>query len=264
MSKSYDLNGIPDEMKLLRGWLYWVGNKVPKTLRRDPATNKCNHNNPACLSRLEEVLHRIRHFTSKHGLAFSFQREFGLTYIDLDDCHNPDTGELTGFASSVVERLDSYTEISIGRKGLHIVCRGQVPRPRLHTKRRWSGRQIEIKPFGFYMTVSGDQLHGTPLIIQERQSELTVPYEEIFGDEPKPVKRRPEKNKREVRADNGLDLSACEFAICCELAKAGLNYDEIERALIADPIMNRRKWRERRDYRNKTILAALKYVLRHA
>src|ERR1017187_4379632 len=156
MDKTYDLTGIPDEMKCLHGWLYWVGNKYPKTLRVDPQTGSGNHNNPACLASLDDVLEHIRHFTCRHGLAFSFQREFGLTYIDLDDCRNPESGELTEFASSIVERLDSYSEISVSKRGLHIVVRGQVDRPRMHTRTKWAGQQIEIKPHSFYMTVSGN------------------------------------------------------------------------------------------------------------
>ncbi len=109
MEKTYDLSGIPEEMKRLRGWLYWINKKIPRTITKDPLTNKCNHTNPACLASLEEVLERIQHFTIRHGLAFGFLREFGLTYIDLDDCRDPATGALTEFSSSVVERMSSYT-----------------------------------------------------------------------------------------------------------------------------------------------------------
>ncbi len=81
MEKTYNVNGIPNEMKELPGWMWWVGNKIPRTLRKDPATGKCNHNNPACLASLNEVLERIAQFKCKHGLAFSFLRDFGYCYL---------------------------------------------------------------------------------------------------------------------------------------------------------------------------------------
>jgi len=46
MGLTYDLSGIPEEMACLHGWLYWVGNKVPRTLKKDPVTGKCNHTYP--------------------------------------------------------------------------------------------------------------------------------------------------------------------------------------------------------------------------
>ncbi len=260
MEKTYNVNGIPNEMKELPGWLWWIGDKFPRTLRLDPATNECNHNNPFCLGSLKQVLYKIRHFTREHGLAFSFQREFGLTYIDLDDCRNPDTGELTEFASNIVDRLASYTEISVGKDGLHIVVYGQVEKPKIHTKVNWRGKQIEIKPFNFYMTVSGTHLAGTPQRVEERQPELTALYEEIFWEEPGPVIKRPEKNKPEVRGDNDVDRSACDFSICCDLARTGMSADEIEEVLRDHALMNRPKWTERPDYRRKTIQAALNSV----
>ena len=179
MKKTFHLDGIPDEMKQMRAWLYWIRDKLPKTLRNDPMTGKCNHTNPDCLASLEEVLARIEHFTCPHGLAFGFLREFGLTYVDLDDCRNPQTGELTEFATDVVRRLNSYTEISIGGKGLHLVVRAQVEKSRMHTKRKWAGKQIEIKSQGFYMTVSGNRFRRDP---QRNRRPTNSAYGSLRGD----------------------------------------------------------------------------------
>ncbi len=214
MEKTYNLPGIPDEMKDLCGWMYWIGKKIPRTITKDPVTNKCNHTNLACLASLEEVLERIQHFSCRHGLAFGFLREFGLTYIDLDDCRDPATGALTEFSSSVVERMSSYTEVSISGRGLHIVTRGQVESTRMHTRIRWAGRQIEIKPFGFYMTVSGNHLVGTPRTIEDRQAELSLIYHEVFDPEPRLKKAREKSEERGPKTSTGPDLSACDLSVC--------------------------------------------------
>jgi primase-polymerase (primpol)-like protein len=268
VSKTYNVDGIPNEMKRLPGWLYWVDKKIPKTLRKDPSTGKCNHNNPACLGSLEEVLQQIRHFNCKHGLAFSFRREFDLTYIDLDNCRDPETSVLTEFAQGIVERMNSYTEISPSRKGLHIVVRGQVERPRMHTTPNHAGRQIEIKPYGFYMTVTGSLLLGTPPTVEERQHDLSALYEELFGNNRERAvqiqstrTRRASTAKRvQPRDERSLDRSADDFALCTDLVKGGLTDVQIEDVLTALPFMNRPKWRDRPDYRKKTIQAARKAV----
>lgn len=260
MEATYDLTKIPEDMKCLRGWLYWVGNKVPKTLRKDPQTGKCNHTDPDCLANLDDVLATIEHFTCRHGLAFSFLRTFGLTYVDLDDCRDPETGELSNFASDIVQRLNSYTEVSIGKKGLHIVVRGQVERPRMNTKTNYAGRRIEIKPYGFYMTVSADHLSGTPRPIEDRQGELTAVYQEIFPASSTKSTERPERRAKPQENSDGIDLSACDFAICRDLAVAGMTFDEIEQILIDHPIMKRPKWTDRPDYRKSTITAALNSI----
>ncbi len=176
--------------------------------------------------------------------------------FDLDDSRNPDTGELTGFASSIVKRLNSFTEISIGKAGLHVVVRGQVERTRMHTRKNWAGQQIEIKPYGCFMTVSGNRLESTPREVQDRQSELSALYEEIFKEEPEPATRRA-KNTQAARGDSRIDRSACNYALCCELAKAGMTDERIEQLLRDEPIMGK-KWRERSDYRKRTIDAARK------
>lgn len=263
MRRMYNLGGIPASMAVLHGWMYWVDNKIPKTIRTDPATGKCNHNNPYCLASIDEVLERVRNFRCRHGLAFSFQREFRLTYVDLDDCRDPATGELTEFAAGIVRRLNSYTEVSVSGKGLHIVVRGQVEKPRMHTKTRWAGRQIEIKPFNFYMTVSGDRLDGTPTDVQDRQAELSQLYDEVFGQEAgpgsQPARRQPRVRNPPApeRSADGVDLSACDFSICRDLAKTGMTAVEIEELLKDHPAMDRPKWRDREDYRRRTIQAAV-------
>jgi primase-polymerase (primpol)-like protein len=44
----------------------------------------------------------------------------GVVGIDLDDCRDPVTGEITPEAQEIVRRLHSYTEVSPSGTGLHI------------------------------------------------------------------------------------------------------------------------------------------------
>lgn len=49
------------------------------------------------------------------------------TLIDFDDARDPDTGALHPEAIEVVERADSYTQVSSSGCGIHVIVRGALP-----------------------------------------------------------------------------------------------------------------------------------------
>ena len=53
----------------------------------------------------------------------------GLTFIDLDDVRDPDTGALDSWAAQMVEKFDSWAEISVSGTGAHIFVHGTLPGP---------------------------------------------------------------------------------------------------------------------------------------
>jgi hypothetical protein len=56
------------------------------------------------------------------GIALSEEEE--LLCIDLDDVRDPATGQVEQWARDMVEKCQSYTEISVSGKGLHIYGKG--------------------------------------------------------------------------------------------------------------------------------------------
>ena len=55
--------------------------------------------------------------------------------IDLDKCRNKTTGLVAAWAMKLVERFDSYTEISPSGEGLHIILELTAPLPEGDRKR---------------------------------------------------------------------------------------------------------------------------------
>jgi putative DNA primase/helicase len=51
----------------------------------------------------------------------------GFVGVDLDKCRQRDTGVIEAWASAIVERLNSYTEVSMSGTGIHVICRGELP-----------------------------------------------------------------------------------------------------------------------------------------
>ena len=59
------------------------------------------------------------------GIGFEFGYS-GVIGIDLDDCMN-DVGTPEPWAEEIINEIDSYTEISVSGKGIHILAEGEIP-----------------------------------------------------------------------------------------------------------------------------------------
>ena len=62
------------------------------------------------------------------GIGFVFTDDDPIVGVDLDDCREPDTCEAEPPAQDIIDRLDSYTEISPSGTGFHVLLRGNFPR----------------------------------------------------------------------------------------------------------------------------------------
>ncbi len=72
--------------------------------------------------------HRAGRFA---GIGYEFHAGEGFFGIDLDDVRDPQTGKLTPLAAAVVALADTYTEPSPSGRGVHIIGRGELPRPEI-------------------------------------------------------------------------------------------------------------------------------------
>lgn len=92
--------------------------------------------------------------------------------IDLDDCRDPETGEIQQWAQEIVRRLGSYTEISPSGRGLHIIATVR-DKSNLPAGRKMGN--IEFYTCNRYITITGNRLENAPSEIQEL-------VQELFGD----------------------------------------------------------------------------------
>jgi primase-polymerase (primpol)-like protein len=94
--------------------------------------------------------------------------------VDLDDCRDPTTGELTSWAQDIVDRLDSYSEVSPSGRGVHVIVEGELPPGR---NRRGD---VEMYDEARFFTVTTDHIEGTPTSLERRQDALLgVHYEYV-------------------------------------------------------------------------------------
>lgn len=166
--------------------LAWVGNrwaKLPLQADGRPASAT----NPQHMQTLAGALKNT--FDSEHrcdGIGVGLLEELGVVGIDLDNCRNPTTGELTPTAQDILGRLPgAYAEVSVSGTGIHILVvgsyAGQRTRP---AKKPADGTGIELYPAGRYFTLTGRlvQLPNRPRMRpgHDFSAELQAIYDQYF------------------------------------------------------------------------------------
>lgn len=115
------------------------------------------------------------------GIGFVFDGDGLIAGIDLDDCRDPETGEIVGWATDIVERLDSFAEVSPSGTGLHVYVYGFIPEG--GNKTDFETGEVEMYDNARYFTVTGDHLDGTTETVEQRQGALKDLHSEVFGDD---------------------------------------------------------------------------------
>ena len=88
------------------------------------------------------------------GIGYVFTDDDPFVGIDLDHCREPESGDLSAWASKLVNEIDSYTEVSPSGTGVKIILASdeQVP------SRRKSSPGIEIYASQRFFTLTGHAL----------------------------------------------------------------------------------------------------------
>lgn len=279
------LKDLPAE---LQGGKYFVGwryeeregkkTKVPVNARTGGYASVTD---PSTWSSLKEAMGAAGRFRCS-GVGRVVVTGDGYCGIDLDKCRDPQTGELTPLATTIVKTLNSYTEITSSNCGVRVWIRATLPGLRC----RKDG--VEIYADGRYFTLTGNHLTNTPRTIEPRQTELEQIYNMLFPgkveavglngyDEEKSdawahwrkvpddeLLRRARKNPKFKQlwdgdtSEYGGDDSRADSALCCHLAYwTGKDPERIERLFNHSKLADRDKWQKREDYRQRTIASAI-------
>jgi putative DNA primase/helicase len=93
-----------------------------------------------------------------------------LVLLDLDHSVDKPTGTITDpQAAEIVRDLNSYTEVSPSRTGLHILAYASVPGKNIHTA-------IELYGQDRFTTITTNHFAGTPATIEQRQDAIASLY----------------------------------------------------------------------------------------
>ncbi len=171
-------NNVPKDLTSIPQWVAWskTAGRNGKTAKIpiNPKSGKpAKTNAPETWTSFDEALAYSR-LHNLPGVGFVFSETDEFVGIDLDHCIDPDTGAMNDEAKEIVDRLNSYAEISPSGQGLHIFVRGGLPEgPRKNGK-------VEIYDSKRFFTVTGNVVEGAPSAVIERHAELLQLYDELF------------------------------------------------------------------------------------
>lgn len=140
--------------------------------------------------------------------------------IDLDDCRNPDTEELSDIAQDIIAMMDTYCEVSPTGTGVKLLCIGSLPDG---AKTKNKAGTVELYASGRYFTLTGNRIEGTPKRVEERHEQLNAVWRKYIGSQ-QPRRMSAQNGHTQNHAHNGHDSGADQRALESMLripAKAG-------------------------------------------
>ena len=149
------VDNIPKELQDLKQWVCWKKganqeNGKPTKLPIDAMTGRfAKVSDPTTFTTLEKAIIAEKQF-GLDGIGFVFQGN-GYFGIDLDDCSKELKDEF-------INHMQSYSETSQSGNGIHIICKGHLPKGRNRVK------GIEMYDDKRYFIMTGNKIGNYDLV----------------------------------------------------------------------------------------------------
>jgi primase-polymerase (primpol)-like protein len=156
-----DFNEIPLDLKTIPRFLLWkytlVGDAEHQKWSKLPVmpTGKAaSSTNPATWT---DFLTAQKAYENGNfdGIGFVFTGDDDLVGVDIDDCRDPDTGNLSDFARKIVDNVQGYCEVSPSGTGVKIFTRADLQAAHVD-----HSIGLEVYPKSRYFTITGHKLQG--------------------------------------------------------------------------------------------------------
>lgn len=260
------IKNFPQELRDLDQWVVWRtevrGDKPTKVPYNARTGGMAMTDNPSTWTKFD---HACNVFSRGQydGVGFVFSEHDPYCGIDFDN-RVDNNGEFEDQHRDWLIGLASYSEYSTSGTGAHVIIRGVLP----EGGRKSSKHDIEMYDRLRFFVVTGDHVLGTPLSINDRQSEIERLHTDVFPPQAQQEKRQPvaagniphddralldrmfsAKNGSDIRAlwngDTSAynhDESAADIALCNHFAfYTGNDAERIDR-LFRQSGLYREKW----------------------
>jgi putative DNA primase/helicase len=149
------LENIPEEMRQYRHWIVWKLEERDGKLTKVPyiagGVGRASSTDSLSWRSFEEAVQALHASPGRYdGIGFVFSSGDPFAGVDLDDCRNPETGELEEWAEKIIADFGGYAEASPSGEGVHIIVRGKAP-----NKKRG---QVETYSSERFFTVTGKRI----------------------------------------------------------------------------------------------------------
>lgn len=201
------------ELKKLRQWVCWKevkkkGDKKPSKVLINPHTGRAAKSNDSTTwGTIRQANALLKKQKNLKGLGFVFTKDDPFLGIDLDDCLDPETGELAPWANEIIDLLNSYAEISPSGTGVHIIVKAAFPGGP-HSTPDGMPFSVEMYDDVRYFATTGNVLRDAPIReAQEAVNEIHRRWVEVKG---RPLK---ETTQEEHKTASPAERSDYERAI---------------------------------------------------
>ena len=187
---------LPPELLELHQWILWFEerrgdklDKIPSAPWKTGHWKQASATDPQNWTDFDTAIEWAKK-RDGYGVGFCFRPEGGIVGIDLDGCID-ETGNVSKKAQRIIERANSYTELSPSGRGIHIIVKGILPAA--ITK----NDGVEAYDRDRFFTVSGRRLISAPCAVNEAQDLLDELYEK-YGRKIAPLFVTPEEKKMSI------------------------------------------------------------------
>jgi len=167
---------VPAALRAHRQWVCW------KYIKRQGKQTKCPINprdgggadstDSSTWTSFDEAVATWHANDRYAGVGFVFAADDPFTGVDLDGCIDDD-GAIVPGAREIIDSLNSYTEVSPSGRGVKVFIIGQKPDGCGCKSKKIEGyKETEIYSRERYFTFTGRHVAGTPLTVEDRQSQL--------------------------------------------------------------------------------------------
>lgn len=288
------------ELRAERIWTAWriekrlskKTGKLEPTKRPYYAINRgASHSNPATWRTYDQIVALVaKHDGHFNGIGFFFGDTRERWGADFDKVLDPTTGAFrVPEAETLVKALDSYSEITPSKGGIHVVGRGGEALPpdlkggTNKTYQTADGHTWKIELYNQlrFFTYTGDHLSDTPTSIEPRPTEANALYTHLKREPDKQTAEAKENDAGASRADDRAvlaqalaarrgddfyrlyflrdtsgyknDASSADSALACFLAIWTQDPEQIER-LMRHSALKRPKWDQHKTYLRQLVI----------
>lgn len=160
---------IPKELKNYNQWVCWAYNEYEEGKYTKVPMQPLKRYRASVHKPVDWTTYKVARDCYKEnrnlfdGVGFVLSQSDPIVGWDLDKCVDRDTREIKPWAQEIIDKLDSYTEISPSGKGIRIFVKGKIIR-----NRRLLKLGIEIYKGPYFLTITGQHLDGLPRKVMDR------------------------------------------------------------------------------------------------
>jgi hypothetical protein len=162
------------------------------------------------------------------GFGVALVAAANLTFIDLDGVRDSDTGSLAPWAARMIATFDSWTEVSVSGRGVHIFCFGRLPGSGLaNYLDGHPAQKVEAYSVGRFAYLTGQALEPVRPIV-DRQRLVTLLAQHV-----RPLHAEPTTMARDAAPIPAGQRNDKLFRIARGFVRQGLSGSALEHALLA-------------------------------